>query len=226
MENVKELNKKELAQLLGKSYNTVTKWTEEKIQQELLKNCYEIINVEKKGRQIIYTLEYKEKDVGDNITLWLISEYNLKKQEEFKEYLKVRILITEGKVKPMGAKKVAEGTNVNVNTVKSWDKMLEKIELLSKDGYFYIKATGFKETYKEEVVSEEEYRAWWGQHKVMDRALKIIEDSPTLKQKEKNYFRENLRMGCDVFYYRIRKVVLNKEHPFYNALKRNLGFEE
>lgn len=225
-ENYKELNKKDIAKLLGKSYNTITKWDEEKLQNELLKNCYEILNVEKRGRQIIYTLKYHERDVGEDIVLWLITEYNLKKTDEFKKYLSMRILMSEGGIGPMSKREISDNIKVNVNTVSSWDEMLQKIDLLTKDGYFYIKATGFKETYQEEVVSEDEYKAWWKQHSVLDRALRIIEDCKDVPRNEKAYFRENLRMNCNEYYYRIRKCILNAKHPFYNTLKRNLGFED
>ena len=225
MENTKTLSKKEIAHLLGKSYNTVKHWNEEKLAEQLLNNCYEILHIEKVGRKIEYTLQYKETEIGDNIILWIVKEYGIKKDKEFTGYLDVRMVMSNKGEVNMSKRAISEKVGVSHGTIKSWDELLKQLDILSDDGYAYIKATGFAETYKEEIVSKEEYSNWWGQHKVFDRALALLDDHKELKPKEKTYFRENLRMGSNVFYYRIRKLLFNKTHPFYHALKRNLGYE-
>ena len=226
MENTKTLSKKEIALLLGKSYGTVKNWSEEKLAEQLLNNCYEILHIEKVGRKIEYTLQYKETGIGDNIILWLTKEYGIRKGREFKGYLDVRMVLSDKGECNMSKKIIAEQVGVSSKSVASWDELLKSLDILSDDGYTYIKATGFAGTYKEEVVSKEEYSNWWGQHKVYERALALLDDHKELKPKEKVYFRENLRMGTNVFYYRIRKLLFNKSHPFYHALKRNLGYED
>ena len=167
MENTKTLSKKEIAHLLGKSYGTVKNWSEEKLAEQLLNNCYEILHIEKVGRKIEYTLQYKETGIGDNIILWLTKEYGIRKGREFKGYLDVRMVLSDKGECNMSKKIIAEQVGVSSKSVASWDELLKSLDILSDDGYTYIKATGFAETYKEEVVSKEEYSNWWGNIKYM-----------------------------------------------------------
>lgn len=44
---MKKMNKKEIAELLGKSYNTVRHWSDDRIVKELTLNCYEVLDIQK-----------------------------------------------------------------------------------------------------------------------------------------------------------------------------------
>ena len=128
----KKINKKEIAELLGKSYPTIKRWKEEKLQEELKKNCWVVINKKKIGREVIYTLEYQEQDF--NINVYVEEEFNVRDGGKFIKHVNERIKSIKKGV-PTSAREIGEKINTTRKTCYNYDKKLEEIGLISKDGY-------------------------------------------------------------------------------------------
>lgn len=128
-------NKKEIADLLGRSYSTVRKWSEKRVKKELKNKCWIVIDIVKKGRDKFYSLEYKEQDF--NVVNFVEEVFNVRDGDNFVCYSKVRLEGAE-KDMPITRKQICEKTSTNERTASRYDDKLVEKEVIKKGGYYYI----------------------------------------------------------------------------------------
>lgn len=126
---IKKVNKKELSNIIGVSASNIHKLSEGKIKEKLANNCWELLVYKKEGRQIIYTLEYKEQTF--NIKEYSKENFQVKNGEKFVNYSKVKITHIE-QDKPATRKEVASYVGVSERTAYRYDKKLEEKGVISK----------------------------------------------------------------------------------------------
>lgn len=213
----KKINKKEIAELLGKSYPTIKRWKEEKLQEELKKNCWVVVNKEKIGREVIYTLEYQEQDF--NINVYMEGEFNVKNGENFMNYSKERLENAENNI-PATRKEICEKTGTATATAKRYDKKLIQKEVIKEDDYYYIKKEGDKKT----IVTEEEYKSFWRKNRAIEIVFEQLEERVKQKEitlKEYNYLYEELRERYHLFYFKVRRYLVNENSVIFKLIKNN-----
>lgn len=125
---IKKVNKTEVANIIGMHPKSLRRLSSEQIEKRLLQNCWELVKVEKQGRNLLYTLKYKETEIGDNIILWLVKEYGIKKDKEFTGYLHTRLESSS----PLSRMAISKELGVSQKTIEVWDKILEEKGVISK----------------------------------------------------------------------------------------------
>lgn len=211
----KKINKTELSKLLG--IKNLRKLTLEKIEEKLLKHCYILHKVEKVGREVIYTIEYQEQDF--NINDYMEDEFNVKNGENFVNYSKERLGNAENNI-PVTRKEICEKTGTATATAKRYDKKLIQKEVIKEDDYYYIKKEGDKKT----IVTEEEYKNFWRKNRAMEIVFEQLEERVRQKEitlKEYNYLYEELREGYHLFYFKVRRYLVNENNAIFKLIKNN-----
>ena len=212
---VKQINKTELSKLLG--IKNLRRLTLEKIEEKLLKQCYVLHKVEKIGREMIYTIEYQEQDF--NINNYMEDEFNVKNGENFVNYSKERLENAENNI-PATRKEICEKTGTATATAKRYDKKLIQKEVIKEDDYYYIKKEGDKKT----IVTEEEYKSFWRKNRAIEIVFEQLEERVKQKEitlKEYNYLYEELREGYHLFYFKVRRYLVNENNVIFKLIKNN-----
>lgn len=213
----KKLNKKELSKLLGKSYSTIRKWKEEKLIEELKKSCWIVKEKIKEGKNVFYIIEYQEQDF--NINDYVEGEFNVRNGKKFVVYSKERIKNAESDM-PITRKDICEKTNVTDSTSRRYDGKLIQKEVIKEDDYYYIKKEGNKKT----IVTEEEYKNFWSKNWAMKITFEQLEERVKEKEitmKEYNYLYEKLREKYDLFYFKIRRFLVNEDSVIFKLIKND-----
>lgn len=207
---MKKMNKKEIAELLGKSYNTVRHWSDDRIVKELALNCYEVLDIQKTSNKVSYTLRYKEQDI--DIYVFIIGEFKVKSPEKFLEYTTLKITtIREGGY--MSRKKASEILDVSERTLVNWDKKLKEKGILKQtDDYVYIKCEGTGENYKQTFVSKEEYSIWYRNRFLVGVAEEALLEH-NLPQEELMAVFDAIRHKDEYYYYKVRKWIVMEDSP-------------
>lgn len=208
--SVKKMNKKEIAELLGKSYNTVRHWSDDRIVKELTLNCYEVLDIQKTGNRVSYTLRYKEQDM--DIYVFIKGEFKVKTPEKFLEYTTLKITaIREGGY--MSRKTVSEILDISERTLVNWDKKLKEKGILKQtDDYVYLRCEGTGKSYKQTFVSKEEYNAWYRNRFLVGVAEGALLEY-NLSQEELRAVFDAIRHKDEYYYYKVRKWIVMEDSP-------------
>ena len=212
---MKEVNKKELAVLLGKSYNTIRKWDDKKIEEELLKKCWKIVDTHKTGNKVTFNLEYEEQDF--NMGDYVEEHFQVRNSEQFVNHTEIRFKHIE-EDKPITKHEISRQTGNSVASTYRYDSKLVNKNVLSTEGYYYVK----REKGNTYLVSEEEYEGFWRENfalKVAFRQLGKDVEEGEITAEEYAFLYDQLKQRTDIFYYRVRKYAINKGHEFYHLLK-------
>ena len=160
--------RKELAELLNTSTNSIKKMDQRNtLEDNLKKHGYTLINKTKKGKNIFYEVENisEEKQTLYNIDTYV---FNVNDPVKFNKYFIERTSNTEI---PITLAEMGERVDTTAMTVHNWDNKLKEKEIICNDGFFYMKritATG--ETFR---ISKEEYNTYW-KNKKDSKVLKNV----------------------------------------------------
>ena len=160
--------RKELAELLNTSTNSIKKMDQRNtLEDNLKKHGYTLINKTKKGKTILYEVENisEEKQTLYNIDTYV---FNVNDPVKFNKYFIERTSNTEI---PITLAEMGERVDTTAMTVHNWDNKLKEKEIICNDGFFYMKritATG--ETFR---ISKEEYNTYW-KNKKDSKVLKNV----------------------------------------------------
>lgn len=218
---MKEVNKKELAVLLGKSYSTIRKWDDKKIGKELQKQCWKIISTHKTGNKVTFILEYEEQDF--DINEYVEDEYKVKEGGKFVKHTRIRVDGIE-KDTPKTRKEISEEVGVTEKTIKNYDKKLEEKEVIKKDGYYYI--CKIKKTGTQYLVDKEEYNHFWWVNRLIDKEIQSVYNQYRKKEisrKDCEFLVGQLQEQTlgDKYYYKVSKYLLNKDCHLLRLIKCN-----
>ena len=163
----KIFNKSEVAQFLGITPRALRSWSEEKIQTELLFKCsFEVLRVEKVGRQILYTCTYKE--VNKSNKYILKETFKVKNIDEFIQYSKDKIEDIESDA-ILTNDQLCNKSGTHPRTSHNYNKYLVQHGVLSEDGYLYICIE--KSTKKKTLTTEKAYKTFWHRNLVISKEL-------------------------------------------------------
>lgn len=211
---MKTINRKELSNIIG--IKNLRRLTEEQIKKRLLNNCWEIISITKKGREILYTIKYKERNISTSE--YVEEEFNVRNGEQFIQHSQLRIDSIE-KDKPMSKGDISKMTGNSINTSYNYDTKLENKGVISKSDYYYIRKEGVKEV----KITKEEYTNFWRENYALKIAFQQLGDKVEMGDitlEEYNYLYEQLRQSSNRYCYRIRKYILDANSIYYGLLKQ------
>lgn len=221
---MKELNKKEIAELLGKSYNTITKWSTDRLSRELKKNCWEVVEIKKVGRERIFVLEYKEHEM--NIDDFIEGEFNVRNSKKFLAHTDLRVKSIKDNI-PMSPETISKNIGVSKNASVTWDKKLESKGVISKNDneylYYFKYPTG-------EVIQVEEgsYRNYCCVNYIVlaekqDLYSRYDKGGISRRYLEVSIDALNDKLKDGIKAYKLSKYELNEGNVCYQVIKKYLG---
>ncbi|MGL4874634.1 MAG: hypothetical protein ACRC30_08295 [Clostridium sp.] len=209
---MEKFTKKEVAKVLNKGYSTIKSWTNEKIEEELKKSCYKLIEAKKEGRAIYYYCDYQEYNMSNEE--YLKEEFNIENVHHFKNYSKTKITnIEEGNL--MTRKQLCKITDTKITTSENWDKKLIDKGILQKDGYIYI-CMNIK-TKERCIVDKQAYTNFWLCNAATKKALGVLyreKQKNRISQREYEYLRDSQLIQNDTMtmYYKVSKNVVKYDN--------------
>ena len=218
----KILTKKEVAGILEVTPRALRSWSEEKINEELLKKaCLEVLQIQKVGRSIEYTCKYKEVSMSNKD--YLKDVFNVKNVDGFINYSKEKINNIENE-KLDTREQLCSKTDTVVSTSKNYDRKLEEKGVFSKDGYIYIckdKKTGSKV-----LSNKSEYNNFWIKNNYLQNELKSLAvrfRNKEIAQDDYNYISSSLldKTNGDWIYYKLSKIVVEYDNELTKLILNN-----
>ncbi|WP_032118884.1 MULTISPECIES: hypothetical protein [Clostridium] len=213
-----KFNKKQISEMLGVSTKSLTRWSDEKITDELAKNCYKVIDIKKEGRSIYFYVEYEEYSINNDE--YLREEFNVKDINNFKTYSKNKFdTIEKETLEPR--KVIAKKSNTNIETARNYDRKLKEKGVIETDGYIYICTN--KKTGERVLVDEKAYKNYWFKNKETEKELinlklRFIKNELTMSQY--SHLRESLLFASntDSVYYKVEKSIIKYDNVLYKML--------
>ncbi|MGL4850942.1 MAG: hypothetical protein ACRC28_18805 [Clostridium sp.] len=213
----KEFKKKELSGVIGVAPITIKKWSEERIKEEMKKNCWVINNIRKQGRSLIFECEYQEYSIPKKE--YVQAEFNVKDPDKFTKYSKKRFDCEEGKFKTR--KQICSEVQITPRTSINWDDKLVEKGIMDKDGFIYVKTN--RETGERQFVTKDNYSNFWRENKVASiklNALAIAVAQKKIKLDDYCNEKENVldKANLEFYYSKHTKFVINKGNSLYTLL--------
>ena len=214
-----KFNKKQVAVIIGVNPKTLSRWNDEKIAEELLKNCYKVCEVKKEGRSIFYYCKYEEYSMNNDE--YLKREFNVEDINNFKDYTKRKIKSIESEDFAT-RKEICKETKTAHTTSKNYDKKLIDKGVFEKlDDILYVcveKATGNKI-----LVDKQTYNEFWYRNHIMGKELKSLSsryNNGELSLNDYEYLRETLIANdkSEYMYYAVSKMVIKYDNYLYKIL--------
>lgn len=219
-----EVAKKDLTEYLNTPFHTYRKWSDERLKEELLKNCWRVTNVYKRGRSVIYVLQYEEQDF--DIIGYVKEEFKVRNGDKFVEHTSERVNSIKKDI-PMSPESIGKKIGVPKQTCVDWDNKLERKGIISKtdDEYLYY----FKYSDGRCIqVNREEYDNYCKTNKVILSEMQDLYKRMEAGEISKGYFEVNhdalkdkLKDGIKA--YKLCKYELNENDPCYQRMKDYLG---
>ena len=211
---IKKVNKTEIANIIGMHPKSLRRLSSEQIEKRLLQNCWELIKVEKQGRNLLYTLKYKECNIEPEV--FIAQEFHVKDGGRFIQHSKIRITHIENDA-PLSRGTLSKLTGNSINTTYNYDNKLENKGVITKNQYYYIKKEGLEEY----SISKEEYNNFWRENKALRITFQQLGDkveAGDINLEEYNYLYEQLRQSSHVYCYKVRKFLVDTNSIYYNIL--------
>ena len=117
---IKKVNKTEVANIIG--IKNLRRLTDNQIKERLLQNCWELVKVEKQGRNLLYTLKYKEYNIEPE--MFVAQEFHVKDGGRFMQHSKIRISHIENDA-PLSRATLSKLTGNSMHTTYNYDNKLE-----------------------------------------------------------------------------------------------------
>ena len=209
-------DRKQLAELLNTSIDSIRMMEKRKTLDSKLNTIgFKLVSISKEDK-ILYNIK------KTNINPFKVLRIN--KKNNFLKYFDVRTNEGANNVKDIAIK-----SNVNKNTVVTWDKKMLNNKIMSKDGFYYFKIDSeTKETFP---ISKEEYKSYW-------RNVNVIK---SLKNLQSKYLKGLITLdelslasasigGCYAVVkncncFKIPKYKIDKENTLYLDLNKLLEGE-
>lgn len=215
--------KKELENLINVPFNTYRKWRDDKLEKELLKNCWRLVYVEKQGRSIVYNLEYEEQDF--NVIDYVEGEFKVKDGEDFMKHTSARVKnIKEDR--PTTAREISEATGIGRATSYRYDKKLEEKGVIQKsnDCYYLVKN---KKTGEVAITTKEAYMNFWSVNKAVKKELSDLYkrlEGGEIAPKDYDFLTDAVKdkMQSDYYYYEVSKWIIDESNTTYQVIKEFL----
>lgn len=220
-----ELDKNELSVILGVSINTL-KVIERKnnLEQRLKEKGYKFVSKINKGKggKSHYIIEKIDEnkmmytDICDNVI-------KTKNYDGFGKYFNTRKYNGEN---PISKSEIGEYCETSRNTISRWDHKMIELDMLSKDGFFYICCDyGSEEIPIYYETTKEDYNNYMKNSKASKRTTKIIEKYNN-KEINVDEFRYQMKIieECDKaingrIIYKISKYQLNEDSDLFKLLE-------
>lgn len=242
-----KLKRNELMELLSVKNETLKQIEKRgQLEKRLDDKGYNFIEKIKEGRINFYIVEKQEEGEENNkMVLTNIIEYvyNTKEYLSFSEYFTIRYVFAKATWEGATISNISEKVGVSESTIRRWDKLLKRNEMIKQDGYYYYRKD--LETYEETEISQEEYNSYW-RNKAYIQAMKslqnkydrgyitftelqisIIDNGEILKAVEgkycfkvKKYIVNELNQLCGDTFKLIKKVFLTDIGLDYIRIKR------
>lgn len=209
-------DRKQLSELLNTSVDSIRMMEKRKTLDSKLNTIgFKLVSISKEDK-ILYNIK------KTNINPFKVLRIN--KKNNFLKYFDVRTNEGANNVKDIAIK-----SNVNKNTVVTWDKKMLDNKVMSKDGFYYFKIDSeTKETFP---ISKEEYKSYW-------RNVNVIK---SLKNLQNKYLKGLITLdelslasasigGCYAVVkncncFKIPKYKIDKENTLYLDLNKLLEGE-
>lgn len=210
-------NKKEIAEILGVSIESLKKIEGNKTLEEKLKNKgYKFINKFKEGRKVFYEIELinESQEVLSNLCNHV---YKVKRKKE--EFCKYYMLRTDEDNIPRSKADISKDVEISKATIDKWDNKLIELKIISKDGFFYFSID--KNTNEINQCTEEEYKTFWKNSHMLkafnDLQIKYLNGEITLNQLQLASADIGAFMVAisNKYYFRTKKYKVNKDNKLY-----------
>lgn len=209
-----------MCELLGVKNKGLKSLEDRETLKERLNNMgYELINKEKKGRKIYYTIKLISK-VKEVLSKVCKDEFKTNLCDSFGMYFKQR-----DKEEVISKKEVARDSKVNVSTIQKWDKLMLDKPLMGDKGYAYFQITMMDDMWEIEQVDKETYNEFWNVKLKLKKYRVLEKDFCDGKLTPKQLIKRTseiskMETAIDGYFcYRIKTYSMNREHPLYIDLQ-------
>lgn len=216
---MKKINKKQVAEILGIHTKSLSRWDNEKIEYELAKACYKIVDIAKEGRSIYFYVEYEEYSQSNDEHLQEV--FKVKDIESLKRYTKRKAESIE-KVELINRCELCNEINIAETTSKRYDtKLIEKGVFEKLDDVLYICVD--KSTRKRVLVDRQAYNNYWIKNSAINKELKSLRkrySQGELSINDYNYLRDIILSKSETpyMYYKVNKLVIKYDNYLYKML--------
>ncbi|WP_291626017.1 hypothetical protein [Clostridium sp.] len=224
MINKLELTRQQICDILGVAKSGLkTIENKNQLSTRLEQKGYEFINKVKVGRNAFYIIAKKNEDM-ELYTSICENIFNTKLYKEFGEYFMYRTYNTK---EPLTRKFISEKSGVCANTVRRWDEIMVNMEILGKDGYYYIAREKLDEDkYKYRLTCKEEYNSYCKSSRLVAKRNEIKEKYIANKISLDEYTELVSAISAhwsvmeDKFVYRVSKYYLKEDKELYEDIKK------
>ena len=226
-----EMNKKGVAELLG--IKNMRRMTVSQVKSRLKSKGYEIVKIEKRGRNVIYVMKQLEEIPIDKD--YIEETFKVKNANVFLSHTNDTLEECRNNTPTMRGEK-AKKHGITRNTSYVYDKKLIEKEILSEDGYYYICMN--KRTKEKCLVTEKIYNAYWSKNSSLEESLDVIGeqyDEGKISRKvfiDTSSFLLDTKNSGEYRYYKISKYSVNENsmllmliQPLLDKVKEELGAE-
>lgn len=154
-----EYNKDQVCEILGVAKRTLKNLeTKNQLEERLDKKGYKLLGKEKKGRNVLYTIEQidQEKEIYGNIVKYI---FGSNQDDKVGDYFIAR---TENDNTPIGLKDMSNHVGLSTKTISKLDKKMLDAKIICKDDFFYFcidRTEGNKAIVRE--CDKEGYKNFW-----------------------------------------------------------------
>ncbi len=221
MEKVK-FTKTEVAKMVGVNPKSLSRWTDEKISEELKKSCYKVVEIKKEGRATYYYCKYEEYSMSNEE--YLKGEFNVMDIGLFKSYSNAKFKhIEEESAKTRS--EVCRESNTNLETSKQWDRKLIDKGVINKDGFLYIATC--KKSGQRSITTKETYNQFWRRNRYLaEQKKRYTEDLGKKLITPDDYvaYMENLKNITEGDYYFTKhtKFSIQYDNVLYKLIKESI----
>ena len=218
-----EVAKKDLTEYLNTPFHTYKRWSEERLKEELLRNCWKVTDIYKQGRNKIFVLEYEEQNF--DVVDYVENEFNVRNGDKFMEHTSARVKSIQ-EDKPMSATQISEKINISKQTSYNYDSKLEEKGIIQKteDSYYIVKN---KKTKEVAITTKEAYMNFWSINRAVKKELSDLYNRLERKEispKDYDYLTDKVKdsMQSDYYYYEVSRWVLDESNTTYQVIKEFL----
>ena len=216
---MKKINKKQVAEILGIHTKSLSRWDNEKIEYELAKACYKIVDIAKEGRSIYFYVRYEEYSQSNEEHL--LEVFKVKDIESLKRYTRRKAKSIEKK-ELISRKELCKSINVAERTSKRYDtKLIEKGIFEKLDDVLYICVDN--NTKERVLVDREAHNNFWRKNWLVKKELNSLAKRYAKKElslDDYNYLRDIIitESKFPYMYYKVNKLVVRYDNYLYKML--------
>lgn len=229
-----KVKKEELAEILCVKIVTIRSLeSRNQLKEKLREKGYLLLGKQKDGRSFIYDVKLLSPN-KESLNNCISGIFNSSNEEKISEYILYRNMNLS---KPLTKKYISKLCDVSEKTIRNWDDIMVKNNLLAKDGFFYIAMDFHKDekaTYR--ITDKNEYSSFiknnfiikerdkkmeqWKNNEIDNITFQIYMDGST----------DSLRANYNKIVYKVSKFNIGKNTELFklilDLIKKVYKFDE